>query len=211
ALAKQLQPHGAQVVAVHVDKGAGEWVLREAMSHGLDQGILIEGTEGQDSDASSRATTIADVVRQNGPFDAVIGPAWSEFSGFTGALYAVAGQLDLPLVVGVRSIASEGAGFRIGYESIFGDYDLRIPRPCVVVAGDVPPAHPTAWGIHDGHLKQGILRVKADQFAAQKPLTKRLRIEALKEDWLALEEVDGATLVRRLRSRALVPDRRGPA
>lgn len=209
-LARQLAPQGAHLVAVHVDKGAGEWVLREALSHGVDQGILIEGTEAQESDASSRAMTIADVYRQNGPFDAVVGPGHSEFSGFTGALYAVAGLLDLPLVVGVRSIAAERSGFRIGYESLFGDYELRIPRPCVVVAGDVPPSHPTAWGIHDAHRRQGILRVRADQFAAQKPLTRRLRIEAQREERLAMEEVDGATLVRRLRSRGLVPEREAP-
>ncbi len=207
ALAKQLQSHGAQLVAVHVNKGSGEWVLREALSHGLDQGILIEGTETHESDASSRAMTIADVYRQNGPFDAVIGPGASEFSGFTGALYAVAGLLDLPLVVGVRSIAAEKSHFRIGYESLFGDYDLRIPRPCVVVAGDLGASYPTAWGIHDAHRRHGVLRVRADQFAAQKPLTKRLRIEAQKEERLAMEEVDGATLVRRLRSRGLISER----
>ena len=204
ALAKQLPE--AELVAVHVDKGAGEEVLREALSHGLDHGILIEGAEEHESDASTRAATIADVYRQNGPFDAVIGPARSEFSGFTGTLAAVAGALELPIVVGVKSIRAAGPGFEIAYESLFGDYDLRIPRPCVVLAGDVPPSHPTAWDIHDAYHVHGILRVRADQLALEKARTRQMRIQAVKPETRPLESLDGATLVRRMRSRALIPE-----
>jgi electron transfer flavoprotein alpha/beta subunit len=205
ALAKQLAAAGAELVVVHVDKGAGEEVLREAMAHGADQGILVEGA-AVESDASTRATTIADVYRQMGPFDAVVGPARSEFSGFTGTLAAVAGQLELPCVVGVSRIAPDGNGLRIAYQSLFGDYELRIPRPCVVLAGDLEPSHPTAWGIHDAHRVKGLLRVKADNYTLQKALTKRLRIETIPHDARSLETVDGATLVRRLRSRALIAE-----
>lgn len=204
-LAKQLAPHGAQTVAVHIGKGAGEDVLREALAHGIDQGILVEGAHAV-SDASVRAATIADVYRQHGRFDAVIGPARSEFAGFSGTLAAVAGQLDLPCVVGVESIAPEGHGFRIGYRSIFGRYQLAIPRPCVVLAGDVAPAYPTSWGIRDAYHDRGVLRVQADQYAIRKPLTRRARIEAARPEAQAVEEVDGPTLVRRLRSRALLEE-----
>ena len=149
SLAKQLQEHDVELVAVHVDKGGGADILREALSHGLDQGILIEGAARSESDASVRAATIADVYRQHGPFDAVIGPGRSEFAGFSGTLAAVAGHLDLPCVVGVQGIRPDADGFCIDYQSIFGQYELRIPRPCVVLAGDVAPSHPTIWGIHD--------------------------------------------------------------
>lgn len=209
ALAKQLQAEGAELVAIHVDRGAGEWVLREAMSHGVDQGILIQGTEGYEGDAAARASLIADVYRQYGPFDVVIGPAWSEFGGFTGTLAAVAGELDLPISVGVHSIRTEGFAFKIQYESIFGDYDLRIPRPCVVLAGDLPAPVPTAWGIHDAHKARGIVRVQADAGTLRKSLTKRLRIESVAEEVRNLEQVDGATMVRRMRSRGLIPEKNG--
>lgn len=206
ALAKRLQEDGAELVAVHVDKGLGEQVLREALAHGLDQGILIEGAAVEGSDAGSRAATIADVYAQHGPFDAVIGPAHSNFAGFSGALAAVAGALSLPCVVGVKDIRADGDHFSIQYESIFGDYDLTVPRPCVVLAGFVAPSYTTAWGIRDAYRKQGLLRVKADQYTTQKPATKRRRIEQVKPESQALEEVDGATLVRRLRSRSLIPE-----
>jgi electron transfer flavoprotein alpha/beta subunit len=209
ALAKQLQKEGAELVAIHVDRGGGEWVLREALSHGVDQAVLIEGAQGYEGDAAARAALIADVYRHYGPFDVVIGPAWSEFGGFTGTLAAVAGQLELPCVVGVRSIATEGFAFHIHYESIFGDYELRIPRPCVVLAGDLPVPQPTAWGIHDAHRVKGLIRVQADEAALAKPLTKRLRIEAVQEERRTLEQVDGATLVRRMRSRGLIPEKNG--
>lgn len=205
SLAKQLQEHGAELVAVHVDKGAGDDIIREALAHGADQAILIEGAPGDRSDASVRAATIADLYRQQGPFDAVIGPARSEFAGFSGTLAAVAGQLDLPCVVGVKGIEAEGDGFRVEYASIFGRYKLDIPRPCVVLAGDVAPSYPTAWGVKDSY-ERGVLRVQADQYNAQKAHTKRIRIEALKPEAQSLEEVDGATLVRRLRSRSLIKD-----
>lgn len=208
-LAKQLQREGAELVAIHVDRGGGEWVLREALSHGVDQGVLIEGAQGYEGDAAARASLIADVYRQYGPFDVVVGPAWSEFGGFTGTLAAVAGQLELPCTVGVRSIATEGFAFRIRYESLFGDYELRIPRPCVVLAGDVPVEQPTAWGIHDAHRAKGLIRVQADTAALAKPLTKRLRVEAVQEERRNLEQVDGATLVRRMRSRGLIPEKDG--
>jgi electron transfer flavoprotein alpha/beta subunit len=208
-LARQLQAAGAEIVALHVDRGAGEWVLREALSHGIDQAVLVEGATGYEGDAAARASLIADVYRHYGPFDVVIGPAWSEFGGFTGTLAAVAGQLELPCVVGVRSIATEGFAFRIAYESIFGTYDLRIPRPCVVLAGDLPVEQPTAWGIHDAHRVKGIIRVQADEAALAKPFTKRLRIEGVQEERRTLEQVDGATLVRRMRSRGLIPEKNG--
>src|ERR1051326_3123398 len=211
ALAKQLQKDGAELVAIHVDRGAGEWVLREALSHGVDQGVLIEGAQGYEGDAATRASLIADVYRHYGPFDVVIGPAWSEFGGFTGTLAAVAGQLEIPVVVGVRAIATEGFALRTTYESIFGTYELRIPRPCVVLAGDLAVQHPTAWGIHDAHRVKGLIRVQADEAALAKPLTRRLRIEGIQDERRTLEQVDGATLVRRMRSRGLIPEKNGGA
>lgn len=209
SLAKQLQADGAELVAIHVDRGGGDEVLREALSHGVDQGILIQGTTGYEGDAAARASLIADVYRQYGPFDVVVGPAWSEFGGFTGTLAAVAGELELPVAVGVRSIRTEGFAFKIQYESLFGDYELQVPRPCVIIAGDLPPAYPTAWGIHDAHRKMGVIKVQADANTLAKPLTKRLRIESVSEERRNMEQVDGATLVRRMRSRGLIPEKNG--
>jgi electron transfer flavoprotein alpha/beta subunit len=207
-LARQLQAEGAEVVAIHVDRGGGEWVLREALSHGVDQGILIEGAEGYEGDAAARASLIAGVYRDYGPFDAVVGPSWSEFGGFTGTLAAVAGQLDLPCAVGVRSIKTDGFAFQIEYESIFGDYELRVPRPCVILAGDLKVEQPSAWGIHDAHHK-GLIRVQADEATLAKPLTRRMRIEGVQDERRTLEQVDGPTLVRRMRSRGLIPEAPG--
>ncbi len=204
SLAMQLKDD-ATLVAAHVDKGAGEEVLREALSFGIDQGILIAGASGP-VDASTRASTIADVYRQNGPFDAVIGPARSEFAGFSGALAAMAGQLDLPCVHGVRDIEARDDGFTIGYASIFGEYKLNIPRPSVIMAGDVPMRYPTAWGVAKAYGEQGVMRVQADQYNAEKARTRRERIENLRPEATNPEEVDAATLIRRLRSRALIPE-----
>lgn len=196
-----------EVTAVHIDKGAGEDILREALAHGAAHGLLIEGGDEQAApDAAVRAATLADVYRQNGPFDAVIGPASSDFSGFTGALAAMAGGLDLPCVHGAHSIALADGGFSIGYSSMFGDYDLRIPRPCVVLAGDVPVVHADAWNIARAY-EQGILRLRASQFQATAARTRRLRIEQERPAETRPEQVDAATLVRRLRSRALVGER----
>ncbi len=211
SLAKRLHPRGAELVAVHVDKGGGEDILREALSYGLDQGILIQGAPQESSDASVRAATIADVYRQHGPFDAVIGPARSEFSGFSGTLAAVAGHLDLPCVVGVTDIAPSSDGFMVDYHSIFGQYKLQIPRPCVVLAGEVAPTYPTSWGIHDAYNTRGVLRVQADQYTASAALTNRVRIEAARPDTQSVEDVDGGTLVRRLRSRSLIPEQEANA
>jgi electron transfer flavoprotein alpha/beta subunit len=207
AVAKQLQAHDAELVAVHVDKGEGETVLREALAHGLDQGILIEGAPAQ-SDASARAAIIADVYAQHGPFDAVIGPARSGFGGFSGTLAGVAGRLGLPCFIGVKGVAPDGHGLRIQYHSTFGDYDLQVPRPCVLLAGDVAPSYPTTWGIRDAYGTRGVLRVKADRYVVESPPTLRRRIEPVKPESTSLEDVDGATLVRRLRSRSLIADRR---
>lgn len=210
-LARQLHEHGAELVAVHVDRGAGEEILREALARGADHGILVEGLEAGPGDASARAALIAEVVRENGPFDAIIGAAQSELSGFTGTMPYLAGELDLPVVVGVKTVRPEAGGFRIGYESIFGTYELQIPSPCVIVAGDLKPGHPTAWAIHDAFEKHGIIRAKVDVADARKPLTRRLRVEVPRSDDRPAEEVDGPTLVRRMRSRALIPERRNGA
>ncbi len=207
SIAKQLQAKGAvELVAVHVDKGDGESVLREALAHGLDQAILIEGADPAVSDPSTRAATIADVVQQHGPFDAIIGPAHSSFAGFSGALAAVAGQLRMPLAIGVKAVEAVGDEFKIQYESIFGDYEMTFPRPSVFLAGMVEPSYPTAWGIREAFQTKGVLRVQADAYTVAKPLTQRRRIEPVKGRADSLEDVDGATLVRRLRSRSLIPE-----
>lgn len=207
SVAKQLQASAcAELVAVHVDKGDGENVLREALSHGVDQAILVEGADHAASDPSTRAATIADVYAQHGPFDAIVGPAHSSFAGFSGTLAAVAGQIGAPLAIGVKAIDGDGDGFKIQYESIFGDYELGFPRPAVFLAGTVEPSYPTAWGIRSAFRDQGVLRVQADQYSVTKPLTQRRRIEPVKPQSDSLEEVDGSTLIRRLRSRRLIPE-----
>lgn len=204
SLAKQLQAQGAELVAVHVDKGGGEHVLREALAHGIDQGILIEGA-GPNSDASVRAATIADVYEQHGPFQAVVGTGRSEFGGFSGTLAAVAGHLNLPCAVGVKSASIEGDGLELQYESIFGDYDLHFPQPCVLLAGNIPPSYATTWGIREAYSR-GILRVQADQYRVATAMTERQRIEPVRPESQSIEEVDGGTLLRRLRSRSLIPE-----
>jgi electron transfer flavoprotein alpha/beta subunit len=207
ALAKKLQADGAEIVAVHVDKGLGELVLREAMAHGLDQGILVEGAEAATSSAGTRAATIADVYEKHGPFDAVIGPAHSSLTGFSGALAAVAGALNLPCIIGVKNIYADGDGFGVKYESIFGDYELTVPKPCVILAGQVKPSYPTAWDIRDAYHKKGVLKVKVSDYSVIAAVTKRRSIELVTPDSQTLEEVDGATLVRRLRSRSLIGEK----
>lgn len=207
SVAKQLQASSdAELIAVHVDKGDGENVLREALAHGLDQAILVEGADHAVSDPSTRAATIADVYAQHGPFDAIIGPAHSSFAGFSGTLAAVAGQLRLPLGIGVRAVEPHEGGFKVQYESMFGDYELSFPKPAVFLAGNVAPSYPTAWGIRSAFRDQGVLRVRADSYSITKPLTLRRRIEPVKAPSDSLEDVDGSTLVRRLRSRSLLPE-----
>jgi electron transfer flavoprotein alpha/beta subunit len=205
SLAKQLQAQGAELVAVHVDKGRGEDVLREALAHGISQGILIEGA-GSNSDASVRAATIADVYQQHGPFNVVVGTGKSEFGGFSGTLAAVAGLLGLSCAVGVKAVQIDGAKLQLQYESIFGDYDLQFPQPCVLLAGNIAPSYATAWGISDAYRERGILRVQADQYRIGVAMTERVRIEPVREESHTLEEVDGTTLLRRLRSRSLIPE-----
>lgn len=206
SLARQLEE--MDIVAVHVDRGAGEEVLREALAYGIASGILIEGTEGYEGDAAARATLIANVVREHGPFAAIVGPAWSEFGGFTGTLAALAGELDLPVVVGVRALRSRPGGFAIEYQSIFGSYALDIPQPAVIIAGEPPVRYPTAWGVHDSATR-GIQRVKASAEDLRRGKTRRLRIEPIPEETRSAETLDGATLVRRMRSRALIPEATG--
>ncbi len=106
----------------------------------------------------------------------------------------------------MTSIRTESFSFLIEYDSLFGTYELRIPRPAVIVVGDVQAEDPTAWGVRAA-WEVGIQRIQADAASLQKPLTKRLRIEPVKEEARTVESVDGATLVRRMRSRGLIPDR----
>jgi electron transfer flavoprotein alpha/beta subunit len=180
-------------------------VLREALAHGISQGILIEGA-GSNSDASVRAATIADVYQQHGPFNVVVGTGKSEFGGFSGTLAAVAGLLGLSCAVGVKAVQIDGAKLQLQYESIFGDYDLQFPQPCVLLAGNIAPSYATAWGISDAYRERGILRVQADQYRIGVAMTERVRIEPVREESHTLEEVDGTTLLRRLRSRSLIPE-----
>lgn len=207
SLALQIKEEtSAEITAVHLDRGWGEGVAREALASGADQAVLIEWSQEWDCDAGVRAATIADLYQQNGGYDLVIGPSESSFGGFSGALAAVAGSLQLPLATGARKLSMNDKKLRVVYGSIFGDYDVDFPLPAVVMAGDVEKRYATSWSIAAAYQSKGILRVRGDAYRIQKPRTRRQRIEEIRPAAVSSEEVDGGTLVRRLRSRSLIPE-----
>ena len=141
--------HGGEVTGVSMGPAAAERALREVLSMGCDDAVLLCDRAFAGSDTWATALVLSAAVKRLGPFDLVIcGERATD--GETGQVGPeLAAFLDLPVVTYAAALEAAGEGsFRArrlveeGYETV----DFSAPAVVTVVKEVAAPRLPTLRG-----------------------------------------------------------------
>jgi electron transfer flavoprotein beta subunit len=130
------EKHGGVVTAVTVGLATAREVLRDAMSLGADEGVLLSPPDGAMMDSSNVASSLAAYFRSpSGTFDlALFGEGSTDhFSGTVGP--RVAALLAVPSLTHVRQVVVEGDHLRVFRDLESGVEELESEFPAVVTVG----------------------------------------------------------------------------
>ncbi|MGC2288258.1 MAG: electron transfer flavoprotein subunit beta/FixA family protein [Thermoplasmata archaeon] len=128
--------HGGTVTAVTVGTSTAREALRDALSLGADQGVLLLAAEDSVMDSSAVATALAGYFQNpTCRFDlALFGEGSTDhFSGTVGP--GVAAHLGLPSLCHVRQLTIEGEHLRVLRDLESGVEELETGLPAVVTVG----------------------------------------------------------------------------
>ncbi|MBW3583823.1 MAG: hypothetical protein KY455_12070 [Euryarchaeota archaeon] len=148
----------AQVLVMAVDRQGAEEGIREALSMGADEGLLLSSGATRHSDALARANLLAHTVRHLPRCDAVfvgtetMEPDWSTVGG------AIAAILDWNLVPGGREVRLKDGGTHgvAMYGAAFVRYKAAGPAVVTVRPDTHKPRWPTTWGVRDAYRDRTI-------------------------------------------------------
>ena len=130
------EQHGGTVAAVTVGPPSSREAIRDALSLGADEGILLAVPESAVFDSGAVATALAAHFRTpGGAFDlALFGEGSTDhFSGTVGA--RVAAELGLPSLSHVRHLAVTGDLLRVHRDLETGVEELESAFPAIVTVG----------------------------------------------------------------------------
>jgi electron transfer flavoprotein beta subunit len=130
------EKHGGTVTAVTVGPASAREALRDALSLGADEAVLLSVPEGASGDSAAVTAALAAYFRTpEGAFDlALFGEGSTDhFSGTVGA--GVAGALTLPSLCHVRQLTVDGPTLRVHRDIELGVEELETTCPAVVTVG----------------------------------------------------------------------------
>ncbi len=149
--------HGGQVTVISMGPMKAETAIREALSMGCDEGVLISDRAFAGSDTWATSYVLSNAIRKLGHFDLIITGVRAT-DGDTGQVGpGIAAFLDLPLATftsGIRGITDDSITverlIEAGYET------LRLPMPCLltVVIEISYPRLPTLRGKQRSRSKE---------------------------------------------------------
>jgi electron transfer flavoprotein beta subunit len=140
-----------------------EKAIREALSMGCDEGILLTDKAFAGADTWATAYVLASTIKTLGPFDMIIAGIRAT-DGDTGQVGPeMASMLDLPLATFVNRIVSIDDGHLTVERLIERGYEtVQLPRPCLItVVNEIGhPRLPTLRGKQNARKKDIPKRVK---------------------------------------------------
>ena len=170
------EAHGGEVLAISMGPPKAESALREAISMGVDSGILVSDKAFAGSDTWGTAYVLAAAVRRIGPFDLLLcGERATD--GDTGQIGpGLAAFLDLPVatyVGGIEEMRDQLCRVRRLVEDGYEILEVRLPAVLTVVKEIANPRLPTlrgkqrakrtdipVWGADDLEVEQHKLGLK---------------------------------------------------
>ncbi len=162
------EAHGGRITTLTMGPRSAEKALREAIAMGCDDGVLISDRAFAGSDSWSTSYTLAQAIRQLGPFDLIIAGERAT-DGDTGQVGpGIAAWLDVPVATYVSRIThvEPGAGGGVTVERLvekgYQVLDLPLPALLTVVKEIAAPRLPTLRGKRRAKAADIPVRTAAD-------------------------------------------------
>ena len=151
------EQHGGRINVLSMGPPKAEKAIREAMSMGCDEGILLSDKAFAGSDTWATSHVLANAVKKLGEFDIIVTGVRAT-DGDTGQVGPeMASLLDLPIATFVSKIVSLEGGSLTVERLIEGGYEtVRIPLPCLIsVVNEISfPRLPTLRGKQAARKKE---------------------------------------------------------
>jgi electron transfer flavoprotein beta subunit len=148
--------HGGTVTVISMGPPKAEKAIREALSMGCDDGVLLSDRAFAGADTWATSHVLAQAVRALGAFDIIVAGVRAT-DGDTGQVGPeMASMLDLPAATFVSGILSVGDGAIVVERLVEGGYEtLRLPLPCLItVVNEISsPRLPTLRGKQSARSK----------------------------------------------------------
>lgn len=159
------EQRGGEVTVVSMGPPKAEKAIREALSMGCDDGVLLSDKAFAGADTWSTSYVLAEAVRELGEFDIIVAGVRAT-DGDTGQVGPeMAAMLDLPIVTFVSRILGIEDGVMTAERLIEGGYEtVRLPLPCLItVVNEISsPRLPTLRGKQTARSKTVPMKGKAD-------------------------------------------------
>ena len=128
-----VEKHGGKVTVISMGPPQAEAVLREAISLGCDEGILISDRTFAGSDTLATSYTLAMAVKKIKDFDIIICGKQAVDGDTAQVGPGIAAHLDIPQVTYVRKIEESGDNSLVAQRTIEEGYEvLKAPLPCLI-------------------------------------------------------------------------------
>jgi electron transfer flavoprotein beta subunit len=130
---KLKEEYGGSITVISMGPQTAEKVIKEAVSMGCDNGMLLTGKEFAGSDTWATSYTISETIRNLSDYDLIIcGERATD--GDTGQVGpGIASMLDVPLATYVSRIESADAGYIVVERLIETGYEkLRLKLPALI-------------------------------------------------------------------------------
>jgi electron transfer flavoprotein beta subunit len=125
--------HGGSITVISMGPPKAEKAIREALSMGCDEGILLSDKAFAGADTWATSYVLAGAVKKIGAFDMIV-TGIRATDGDTGQVGPeMASMLDLPVATFVSKIVSVDKGSITVERLIEGGYEtVRLPLPCLL-------------------------------------------------------------------------------
>jgi len=166
------ESHGGAVTVLSMGPPKAEKAIREALSMGCAEGILLTDKAFAGSDTWATSYVLSEAVKKAGEFDLIVAGVRAT-DGDTGQVGPeMASMLDLPLATFVSKIVSIENGMMTVERLLENGYEtIRLPLPCLItVVNEISaPRLPTLRGKQVARTKQ-IPVVKKDDLAVDEQM-----------------------------------------
>ena len=151
------EAHGGKITVLSMGPPKAEKAIREALSMGCDEGILLSDRAFAGSDTWATSYVRASAIKTLGAYDFIIAGIRAT-DGDTGQVGPeIASMLDLPLATFVSNIVDIGENSLTVERLVERGYEtVRLPRPCLItVINEIGfPRLPTLRGKQNARQKE---------------------------------------------------------
>lgn len=157
--------HDGVITVISMGPPKAEKAIREALSMGCDDGVLLSDKAFAGADTWSTSYVLAEAVKELDGFDIIVAGVRAT-DGDTGQVGPeIASMLDLPVATFVSRIIDIGSGMMTVERLIEGGYEtVRLPLPCLItVVNEISsPRLPTLRGKQAARSKTVPVKGRAD-------------------------------------------------